>query len=204
MQTLTYFVPVPRISDHVSISTTNIPYIIIRFENASPPYDSVIIRNLETQEESRLVVINGLWKVQNYPIDHAVTFHNSTTDHRIIPVTPNDTDHQIVPAVLNDRDHIDIGSVGTRQEGGRVGRSYWNGFTVTRVLSPGKKVEVVFDDPVDIEADKKSTVTDRRTRILELRKDNIWRIRGETQKETKYNSSIWFGERKTGAEEGYF
>jgi hypothetical protein len=72
------------------------------------------------------------------------------------------------------------------------------------VLSPGKKVEVVFDDPVDIEADKKSTVTDRRTRILELRKDNVWRIQRETKRDTKYHSSIWFGERKTGAEEGIF
>ena len=74
MQNITYNVVLPQIGDRVRISTVVAPYQVHEMEKKSPPYDRVIIRNNDTQELSRLVITNGEWQIQYYPIAHTITF----------------------------------------------------------------------------------------------------------------------------------
>jgi hypothetical protein len=61
---------IPYINQHVTISTVADRYKVVNFERN----DTIIIENLTTGELSRLVLTNGEWQVQYYPIVHIINF----------------------------------------------------------------------------------------------------------------------------------
>lgn len=75
MQTVTYTVHNPIIGENVTISGLVDNFVVESYEKDMPPYDTVIIRNIRTNDFSRLIIGSGVWIVQYYAIPHIVTFH---------------------------------------------------------------------------------------------------------------------------------
>lgn len=79
MQSITYVVPLPVAGDTVIISDVNEPYSIHKMESVGPPYDSAVIVNDNTGVLSRIIIANGKWQIQHYPVSHTITFKSSPT-----------------------------------------------------------------------------------------------------------------------------
>lgn len=116
---------------------------------------------------------------------------------------------------FEDPTQIKVGDVGTYTKGGRYGRTYWDGFIVTKILSLGKKIEVEFDNPIRVGKEEMEQIDNpdgfgwinfipekNKFRVLEYRKPGRWMFKGVTAKDTF--GSISFGEKKTEIEQGYF
>jgi hypothetical protein len=108
---------------------------------------------------------------------------------------------------------IKVGDVGTYTRGGRVGRQYWDGFVVTKIITPGKKVEVKFDIPIRIGKEEYIQIENPNgpgwirylpknsdIRILEYRRPGRWMFKGVPAKDM--SGSISFGEKRTEIEQG--
>ena len=76
MQTLVYNVHLPVVGEHVNISTTDAKYTVSSLEGQSAPYDSAIITNTSTGEQSRIIITRGKWQVEYYNEPHNISFHN--------------------------------------------------------------------------------------------------------------------------------
>ena len=104
---------------------------------------------------------------------------------------------------LDDPNQIQVGNVGTYQTGGRYGRAYWDGFVVTRIISPGKKIEVEFDTPIDLPNEPHDNNPKRsKTRILEYRRPGRWMFKGLPAKDMFGHISM--GQKRTEVEQGWF
>lgn len=110
---------------------------------------------------------------------------------------------------------VQIGDVGTYTRGGQYGRQYWTGFTVIRVLTPGKTIEVQFDEPILIgkeESSQKLALNgigwihyipeENKIRTLEYRRPGRWMFKEVLAKDMY--GSISMGERRTEIEQGIF
>jgi hypothetical protein len=75
MQTVTYNVDVPIVGQHVLIRGVPQEYEVYNIESTRPPYDSVLIKQLNGDLVSRLVITNGKWQVQGYNHPHQVMFY---------------------------------------------------------------------------------------------------------------------------------
>lgn len=82
MQTITYTLILPRVGDRVTISDVTNIYTVYQIENIRPPYDSVVIRNNTSGDLSRIVITNGKWQVQYYPVEHTITINNPEIPRR--------------------------------------------------------------------------------------------------------------------------
>jgi hypothetical protein len=118
---------------------------------------------------------------------------------------------------INDNpSEIQVGDVGTYTRGGQYGRQYWDGFTVTKIVTVGKKIEVEFDKPILV-GDEKAlskpvpgsdylviwyTPEEYKYRTLEYRRPGKWMFKGVPAK--KLFGSISMGEKRTEIEQGYF
>ncbi len=96
MQTVVYNIILPSIGNNVEISNIADRYTVYQIENTMPPYDKIIIRNNLTGDLSRMVITNGKWQIQYYPMEHEITIIPSITPtintQRIsIPKFPNPT-----------------------------------------------------------------------------------------------------------------
>lgn len=60
MQTVTYQIRLPNIGEHLDINGTQ--FVVDNYENSSPPYDRIIIQNLNDNTLTRLVITNGNWQ----------------------------------------------------------------------------------------------------------------------------------------------
>lgn len=214
MQTVVYTIHLPVINEIVRISSIPEDYIVDTIENQQPPYDSVLIRPLDGESLSRLVIINGKWKVEAYNEPHDITFHNRLTQPLITTAT-----RPLIPIpapnnITNDPYQIKVGNVGTYSTGGKVGREYWNGFEVIEIISPGKSIRVAFDDPLLIGKEEPVAVPDLNNtvryyipeeykfRILQYRRPGKWMFKGVPAKDM--HGSITIGTKRTGGEEGIF
>ncbi len=262
MQTITYQVPLPSINQQVNISTSPTQYVVFSIENQHPPYDSILIKPIDSDGLSRLVITNGQWQVDKYNDDHVVTFLPTIsvpTPTISVPTptisvsgsiglrsnvpNPTLTQNQLyynlpmssgniltVPEpvvnpygrqgldysipVPNPND-IRVGDVGTFTVGGRVGRAYWYGFTVTKVVKPGKTLEVEFDTPVLVGKEQSVQTPDpsgvgwryytpeqSKYRTLQYRSPGRWMFKGVSAKDM--NGTITMGQKVTGSEQGIF
>ena len=240
MQTVTYQVTLPVVNQRVNISTTPIQYTVVLIEKQFPPYDNVLIKPVNSDELSRLVIINGKWQVEKYNDDHIITFQPNTPPN-IRPMVPNPlyydlptanpTNTLIMPQpVFNpygnqglnynipepNPNDIRVGDVGTFTTGGRVGRARWYGFTVTKVVKPGKTLEVVFDSPILVGKEQLVTTPapggfgwthhtpeQNKYRTLQYRRPGKWLFKGIPAKDM-IDSSIRMGQKLSGTEEGIF
>lgn len=107
---------------------------------------------------------------------------------------------------------VNVGDVGTYTRGGQYGRKYWDGFVVTKIISP-RSVEVEFDKPILLADEEPISIAgevgviyqipeERKIRILEYRRPGRWMFKGIPA--NKMSGHIYMGEKKTGAEEGIF
>ena len=172
------------------IRISNIPqeYVVDSLEN----FSSILIRPVNDLSLSRLLLINGNWQVEGYNVPHTVIFRN-----------------------LNDPSQIQVGDVGNYIHGGQYARKYWDGFTVTQIILPGRKIQVQFDRPLLIGKEQPTTNSalgsvgwiptipeENKNRVLEYRRPGKWMFQGITAKATF--GHIQMGEKKIRAKEGIF
>jgi hypothetical protein len=75
MQVVVYQVSLPRVGRGLTISGFDNIYVVHAVENIQPPYDSVLVHPInDTDDVSRLVIINGKWQVQYYNTPHTINF----------------------------------------------------------------------------------------------------------------------------------
>ena len=194
MQIIVHTAYRPVINEYVRISGINGEYIIDTIENETP-YNSVLIKSVNNNLLSRLIIINGKWQVEGYNTAHDITF-NKFSKHLTTLTTRG---------FIDDPNQVKVGDVGTYTKGGRVGREYWDGFDVIEVIKPGKSVRVLFDRPISIGNEDFIQIPDteeNRFRILEYRRPGRWMFKGVTAKNT--SGSIRMGIKKIGGEEGMF
>jgi hypothetical protein len=258
MQTITYQVPLPTIGQRVNISTSPTQYVVFSIENQRLPYDSILIKPIDSDGLSRLVITNGRWQVDKYTDDHTVAFLPTISapifsvptvsipaSIGLRPNAPNPTlvsnqlyydlptntgniltvpepivnpygnqglDYSIPVPNPND---VRVGDVGTFTVGGRVGRAHWYGFTVTKVVKPGKTIEVEFDTPVLVGKEQLITTPgingigwthskppQSKYRTLQYRNPGRWMFKGVPAKDM--NGTITMGQKITGSEQGIF
>lgn len=90
MQTVTYVVHLPRIGEKVNIDLLPQGKYTVTSIETQNPIDSVIIVDDNTGTQSRLVIVNGKWQVQNFNHPHNVNFtklpqtSSATPETRII------------------------------------------------------------------------------------------------------------------------
>lgn len=96
-QHITYIVHLPVIGESVTISGIPVTFHVYQIESEIPPYDSVLIKNIDRGDVSRLVITNGEWQVEHFNIPHEITFSDATPiSHKIISTIPQ----QITPTIL--------------------------------------------------------------------------------------------------------
>lgn len=112
--------------------------------------------------------------------------------------------------------HVKVGDVGTYERGGKYGRTYWDGFVVTKVINP-KKIEVEFDEPIRVGKEEMQSKPapngggyaviwyipeENKYRTLEYRRPGKWMFKGVQAKDMF--GFITLGEKRTEIEQGYF
>lgn len=175
------------------------------------PFNSYVDLCRELGYDDEVDIILGLKKEPADPVPRETKEMGTTSKHR----SHSPVQKEIRERNLEDPLEIVVNDVGTYTTGGRYGRTYWKGFVVTEVITPGKKIKIELDVPILIGEETMTQIDNpdgygwitfipesNKTRILEYRRPGRWMFKGETAKNRK--GEISFGEKKTGAEEGIF
>lgn len=175
MQTVTYQVRLLHVGDHLDINGTQ--FVVNNYENLSPPYDRMIIRNLTDNTLTRLVIVNGTWQ-PDFGNTFTINFHDQQVTIQTPQITPQTPQAQ--RGIFHEAERV----FGSRRKTGKI-IDY--PFVISTIVS---RSEIIVDFGPNFSDTKYATyATDTRgvytvatsngIRTLTLRQDGTWVFKGK-------------------------
>ena len=139
MQTLTYYVYLPNIGEHLDIN--GIGFIVNNYENITPPHDRIIIKNVNSGEFTRLVLVNGKWKPDDGNV-YTVNFHGIVPVKEETILTTGQTNDMIRNNILQQNVQKGIFYSADRAPGStrKLGTTTPYPFSVVKTINPSKVI----------------------------------------------------------------